>query len=74
NLHLSSHLLSINGEKEIKIRSSQDPYQQENQAFIEAVKKKDPTKIKSPYFDALKTLELTLAANASLEKEEVIFL
>jgi len=74
NLHLSSHLLSINSEKEIKIRSSQDPYQQENQAFIEAVRKKDPTKIKSPYFDALKTLELTLAANASLEKEEVIFL
>jgi len=74
NLFLSSHLLRINGEKEEEIRAARDPYQEENQAFIEAVKNNDPTKIKSPYSDAFKTLELTLAANASLEKGEAVIL
>jgi len=74
NLLLSSHLLNINKESEVKIRATQDPYEQENQAFIEAVKEGAPTKIKSPYFDALKTLELTLAANTSLERDEVVTL
>jgi len=74
NLFLSSHLLRINGEREEEIRVARDPYQEENQAFIEAIKEDDPTKIKSPYSDALKTLELTLAADASLEREEIVTL
>ncbi|MEA3485537.1 MAG: Gfo/Idh/MocA family oxidoreductase, partial [Candidatus Aerophobetes bacterium] len=75
NLFLSSHFLRINGEEEgEKIRAARDPYQEENQAFIEAVKNNDPTPIKSPYSDALKTLELTLAANTSLEKGRAVIL
>ena len=44
----------------------------EDQIFVEAVKNNDPTKIKSDYNDGLKSLEVTLAANESMEKEEVI--
>ena len=49
-----------------------DPYQSENDLFIEAIKENNPEIIKSPYSDALKTLKLTLAATTSLEKGKVI--
>ena len=51
-----------------------DPYQAEDEAFIEAVKKNRPEIIRSPYSDALKTLKLTLAADSSLEKGKIISL
>jgi len=53
-----------------------DPYQAEDEAFIEveAVKKGRPEVIRSPYSDALKTLKLTLAADSSLEKGKIITL
>ncbi len=72
NLFLSSHLLKITNSEEKEIKMSIDPYQAENEAFIRAIKEDNPKIISSPYSDALKTLKLTLAANASLEKEEVI--
>ncbi|TET11749.1 Gfo/Idh/MocA family oxidoreductase [Candidatus Aerophobetes bacterium] len=72
DLLLSSRLLKINNGKEKKIRMDIDPYQAENEAFIKAIKEDNPKIISSPYSDALKTLKLTLAANASLEKEEMI--
>jgi len=51
-----------------------DPYQAEDEAFIEAVKRNRPEIIRSPYSDALKTLKLTLAADSSLEKGKIISL
>ena len=36
-------------------------------AFIDAVKYKEPARIRSPYADGVKTLELTLAANESMK-------
>ena len=44
----------------------------QDEIFVEAVKNNDPAKIKSDYNDGLKSLEVTLAANESMEKEEVI--
>lgn len=41
-------------------------------AFVEAVKNRDPSFIRSDYSDAVKTLELSLAANRSMETNEVI--
>jgi len=46
----------------------------EDEIFIEAVKNNDPSRIKSDYSDGLKTLEVTLAANESMEKKEIISL
>lgn len=44
----------------------------EDQIFIEAVKTKDASRIRSTYSDALKTLALTLAADESMRTGKVI--
>lgn len=73
-LHLSSHLLKISNEKEEEMKMQIDPYELEDRAFIQAVKERNPERIKSSYADALKTLELTLAANSALDKGRIISL
>ncbi len=42
-------------------------------AFIEAVRSGDPSGIRSPYGDAIKSLQLGFAANRSMETGEVIY-
>ncbi len=44
-----------------------------DKAFVEAILTNDPSLIRSPYSDALKSLELGLAANKSMETGEVIY-
>ncbi len=44
-----------------------------DRAFIVAVKTGDPSGIRSPYNDALKTLKLGFAANRSMENGQVIY-
>ncbi len=73
-LHLSSHLLKISNAREEEMRMQIDPYELEDRAFIQAVKERNPDKVKSSYADALKTLELTLAANSALDKGRIISL
>ena len=43
-----------------------DPYTEENRAFIQAVRTGDFSRVRSSYADAVKTLELTLAVNRSI--------
>ena len=38
----------------------------EDEAFVEAVRESDPSRVMCPYSDGLKTLEVTLAANESM--------
>lgn len=45
-----------------------DPYLAEVQAFIEAVRRRDPSLIRSPYADALKTYEFTWAIRRASEQ------
>jgi len=73
-LHLSSHLLRISNGRKEEMRMQVDPYELEDKAFIEAVKEGNPGKIRSSYGDALKTLELTLAANSALDKGTIVTL
>lgn len=47
--------------------SSQKPHRLAVQAFLEALRKNDPSSIRSSYADAVKTLRLTLAANESMQ-------
>ena len=49
------------------IAVANDPGMVENEIFIEAVKTGDASKIRSPYEDAAKSLEVTLAANESMK-------
>jgi len=73
-LHLSSHLLRISNGRREEMRMQIDPYELEDKAFIEAVKEGNPGKIRSSYGDALKTLELTLAANSALDNGTIVTL
>ena len=58
--------------QETKIFSSLDVGLLEDQVFIEAVKTKDTSRIRSTYSDALKTLALTLAADESMRTGRVV--
>ena len=56
----------------IEIRGEPNIFEIEDRTFIDAVKTKNPSLIMSDYEDGFKTIEITLAANKSLEKNEVI--
>lgn len=56
--------------QEIKARVNM--YYEENRAFIDAVKTGDSSLIRSPYEDAVKTLEATLAADISARERRVV--
>lgn len=57
-----------------QIFATVDPFLQEERVFIEAIKRKDSTQIKSSYSDALKTLEVTIAGNHSAKNKKTIYL
>jgi len=64
--------LMRSGAEPEEIKGEPDIFVIEDNAFIEAVRLNDPSKIQSPYSDGLKTLEVTLAANESMEKGKPI--
>ncbi|SFM27738.1 Gfo/Idh/MocA family protein [Salibacterium qingdaonense] len=49
-----------------------DPYEKENETFIEAVKSGDTSEIQSDYSDALKTQQITAAALRSAKTGQVV--
>ncbi|SFQ32515.1 Gfo/Idh/MocA family protein [Salibacterium halotolerans] len=49
-----------------------DPYEKENETFIEALKTGDPSEIQSDYSDALKTQQITAAALQSAKTGQVV--
>jgi myo-inositol 2-dehydrogenase/D-chiro-inositol 1-dehydrogenase len=53
-------------------RRAIDQGMRSDRTFIDAVKAKDPTMVRSPYRDALKSLAVTIAANESLETGDPI--
>ncbi|MCK4244061.1 MAG: Gfo/Idh/MocA family oxidoreductase [Candidatus Omnitrophica bacterium] len=64
----------ISKDKKEEFQVNNDYALLEDQIFIEAVGNNAPSKIKSDYSDALRTLEVTLAANESMEKKRIISL
>ncbi len=63
------HSLTLMREKNVsdKIPGEPDIFAVEDNAFITAVRSDDPSKVQCPYADAVKTIEVTLAANKSIE-------
>jgi predicted dehydrogenase len=55
------------GEDTIEIRGEADIFNLEDKAFIEAVRAGDPALIQCSYPDGVKTLEISVAANRSME-------
>jgi len=67
--------LKIYRDNEIReIKPTVDPYLEEDRTFINAVATGDGSGIKSPYSDAIKTLEVTIAANEAAERGKVILI
>lgn len=64
---------TVDGE-EIDLETDVDPRAEQDRAFVEAVRKSDPNLPRSPYHDAVRTLEVTLAATESIERGEEIIL
>jgi predicted dehydrogenase len=54
--------------------SQNNPYQRESEIFLAAVESKDPSGIRSPYTDSLKSLAVTLAVNESFETGKAVAL
>jgi len=65
--HTQGSLRVSTPEVEKVFKSKVDPYALEDEIFIEAVSKGDPSRIRSPYEDALKTHRVTMAATRSIE-------
>lgn len=55
-----------------EIKGEPDIFVVEDEAFMEAVRTGDPTPVQCTYADALKTLEISLAANASAEQGKIV--
>ena len=55
-----------------EIKAGVNMYYEENKAFIEAVKTGNRSLIRSPYSDAVKTLEVTLAADIAAREKRVV--
>lgn len=57
---------------EIEKEADADNHRLEDQAFVEAIRNEDPNPLKCPYSDAVRSLELTLAVQESLDTGEEI--
>lgn len=68
--HSSLQILTSNGEEELKLGVS--PMALADNAFVEAVKSGDASRIRSPYSDALRTLAVTLAAELSVRDKRPV--
>ena len=62
----------VTRESDICYKHISDQIYDSNTAFFEAVRKGDPTAVRSPYSDALKSLEACFAANESMDTGKVI--
>jgi len=58
----------VDGE-EIAESFDADPYAREVEAFVNAVEAGDPSRVRTPYADARRSLALTLAVNEALERD-----
>jgi len=56
----------------LKINTNVDQSLLHDRAFLDAVRSGDPSAVRSPYADSLKTLELALAANDSMASGAVV--
>lgn len=66
-------ILRIYSDSEIReVKPTVDPYYEESKTFIDAVAKGDGSAIKSSYSDAVKTLEVTIAANLASSTNKVV--
>ena len=62
----------VREDETIKYPGRNNPYQLENELFLQAVEEGNPSLIRSAYGDVVDSLAVTLAANESMETGEVV--
>jgi len=72
--HSNGELRVKTPQKEEIIKNSNKPYEEEDRAFLDAIRKKDPQGVYCTYADALETHRVCMAANRSMETGEVVYL
>jgi myo-inositol 2-dehydrogenase / D-chiro-inositol 1-dehydrogenase len=70
--HRAGTVKLIRKDETTELRTKVNPTLVEDQTFIDAVESGDPSRIRSPYADAVRTLAVTLAANRSAERGEPV--
>ncbi|GIX06551.1 MAG: hypothetical protein KatS3mg115_0954 [Candidatus Poribacteria bacterium] len=60
------------GERWVELEAKESGYGRQIERFLEAVRRNDPSPIRSDYLDGTKTLAVTLAANESLHTGEIV--
>jgi len=70
--NLRNNMVIYESGLETKINTKTNQGKLHARAFLDAVRAKDPTAVRSPYADAYKTLLMTEAANRSMASGEVI--
>ena len=66
--------LIIDGEVKKEVIKQEDQGMALDRVFIDAVKSGDPSKIRSPYFDGIKSLKFALATNTSIDTGKAVYL
>ncbi len=69
---LRNNLIMFTDRRMVDVKRGNDQTYDLDRAFIDAVKTGDPSGIRSPYADALKSLKMTFAANESMDTGKVI--
>ena len=72
--YVGNYIRIITSKKEEKIYSTEDAYLLEDETFIQAIRRNDPSLIKSNYEDAFKTIKVSLSANKSMETRNIVTL
>ena len=62
----------VTGDRTDERRYSESPMQALDSAFIEAVRRRDPSRVRTPYADAVRTLAITLAGEESARTGRVV--
>jgi predicted dehydrogenase len=79
HLFLEGQTLEVAGDLVVRTRDRterrrfpSDAYRREDEAFLDAVRRGDPSGIRSPYADALRTQRVCAAANESAERGQPV--
>ena len=70
--HDNSELIVKTPGREERIRNNNNPYEEEDRAFLDAVRTGDRDAVYCSYKDALETHHITMAINESVESGQVI--
>jgi predicted dehydrogenase len=72
--HNNSELIVKTPGREEKIRNANQPYEEEDRAFLEAVRRGDRQGVYCSYADAFETHRITMAINESVASGQVVLL